>query len=187
MNTNSEVRFLKNEEWKILPYKNAYGDRYALSSHGRLVCFKKDIKKGQLLRLSRQGGYPIWRAIRKGEYFAILLHRLVAKYFLQKPSSENKFVIHLNHNKEDNRFKNLRWATQQQVTEHNKKNPLVIAAKDKARLHPQRKHSKLTPAQIRSIRKLLNQKKTLKEIAQKYGVSDMQIHRIKTGENWSGV
>jgi uncharacterized protein YjcR len=36
-------------------------------------------------------------------------------------------------------------------------------------------------------RKLLNGKTRLKMIAKQFGVSDMQIHRIKTGENWSHV
>ena len=34
---------------------------------------------------------------------------------------------------------------------------------------------------------MLKEKKTLKAIAKKFNVSDMQIHRIKTKENWAHV
>ena len=34
---------------------------------------------------------------------------------------------------------------------------------------------------------MLKNGKTLKYIGNKFGVSDMQIHRIKTGENWGSV
>jgi len=35
--------------------------------------------------------------------------------------------------------------------------------------------------------KPVDTEKTLKEIAGKFNVSDMQIHRIKTGENWRHI
>lgn len=47
--------------------------------------------------------------------------------------------------------------------------------------------TKLTIANVKKIRNLIAAGKTLKEIARTFGVSDMQIHRIKTGENWGNL
>lgn len=45
-------------------------------------------------------------------------------------------------------------------------------------------NSKLSRTDTRAIKKLIAEGITLKEISKQYGVSDMQINRIKTGENW---
>ena len=145
------------------------------------------MEDGTLINFSRQGGYPIWRKKMNNMNFAALVHRLVAEKFLSKPTEKKRFIIHLDHNKENNKASNLRWATQEEVTKHNTKNPLVIAAMK------ERKHrnfiawSKLTEPKVLAIKKLLAKNKTLREIAKKFDVSDMQVHRIKTGENWAHV
>jgi DNA-binding Xre family transcriptional regulator len=49
---------------------------------------------------------------------------------------------------------------------------------------------KLTAAQVKSIKKTLSSKNrnlTIKKLADKYGVSEMTMYRIKSGENWSRV
>lgn len=43
---------------------------------------------------------------------------------------------------------------------------------------------KLTEAQVRAIREA---KESVRKLAVKYGVSQTQVHRIKTGENWQWV
>src|SRR6185295_1055331 len=123
----------------------------------------------------------------KGAYFAILLHRLVAKHFLPKPAANQKFIIHLDHNKENNKYSNLKWATQAGVTANNRKNPLIKAALKERKKNHNVAWSKLNEALVVKIKQLLKKQKTLKEIATKFGVSDMQVHRIKTGENWAHV
>lgn len=45
-------------------------------------------------------------------------------------------------------------------------------------------NSKLNDEQVREIKKLISKKTPLRHIAKHYGVSDMQICRIKSGENW---
>lgn len=187
MAIKNEIQFFRGEQWKVLRDKNALGQSYAISNYGRLVCFTKHLNSGHELKLSRQQGFPIWRARKDGKYFAILIHRLVAKYYLPKPLGKQKFIIHKNHDKENNYYRNLKWATQEEVTRHNKNNPLVIAAKEKARLNPAHPNGRLTVDNVKNIKNLLAKNKTLKEIALKFSISDMQVHRIKTGENWGWV
>lgn len=116
----------------------------------------------------------------------MLYHKEVAKNFLEKPKNKaKKFVIHLDHNKENNYYKNLRWADQAEVTKHNQKNPTVIEARENR--VATKKHYRLNPKNVGAIKTLLKQGVPLAKIAKKYKVSDMQIHRIKTGECWPEV
>ncbi len=191
MAIRESIKMLRAEKWQILKGHVSGGPiayKYAVSNYGRIIKYKKRLSDGFLLNLSRQEGFPIWRKIMNGEYYAVLLHRLVAKYFLPRPTGKQKFIIHLDFDKENNHYKNLRWATQEEVTKHAKKNPAVIKAKkDRLKNIGDGYNTKLNEVKVKQIRASLKQGKTLKELAIKYKVSDMQIYRIKTGENWGHV
>ncbi len=187
--TKSKLQVLKGEKWATLPgHKTANGEKYAISNFGRLVKFSKQVIDGSLLKGSLQEGYPIWRTRKNGEYFHALIHRLVAKFFLPKPQRKETIVIHSNYKKTDNHFYNLQWATPEEASAHQQGSPAVKKAKKKMRENPgSGSTTKLTIASVKMIRKLIAEEKTLKEIAKTFGVSDMQIHRIKTGENWGNL
>jgi hypothetical protein len=190
MAIRESVKMLPNEVWKDLPEHESKGPiwyKYAISNHGRLIKYNKRLSDGFVLRLSRQANYPIWRKKLNGEYYTALLHRLVAQHFLPKPRGRQKFIIHLDHDYENNKYSNLKWATQEEVSAHNRKNPRVKAAIRRRKENPTKKGAKLDIRKVKGIKKLLKEKNTLKYIAEKYGVSDMQIHRIKTKENWAHV
>lgn len=115
-----------------------------------------------------------------------LVHRLVAQYFLPKPAKDQKFVIHLDHNKVNNFVDNLRWANSKEVAANWNYSPTVVAAREK-RAGKNGGFGKLNRNQVVSIKKKLAKGKTLRSIANEYGVSDMQIYRIKIGENWANI
>lgn len=120
------------------------------------------------------------------QYLAFLVHRMVAEVFLQKPR-DGEVVIHKDFNKLNNRPENLEWVTREKAYDRYKDNPALQAALEKQRQEKkkgERTWSKLTTSDVLYIKEKLNQGKTLRELATKFGVSDMQIHRIKTGENW---
>lgn len=187
------MKKIEGEEWKVLTfYKNAFGKKYALSNHGRLVCFDKNPADGVQLKGSLQEGYPIWRFRKKKKngdivHCGILLHRLVAKHFLPAPLKGQKIVIHFNYKKADNNYTNLAWASIAEASAHAQGSPIVKRARKLAKERGNVGNAKLTIQKVKAIKALLKKGKTLKELALKYGVSDMQIHRIKSGENWSDV
>ncbi len=116
-----------------------------------------------------------------------LIHRMVAKYFVPKGTKVQKFVMHLDHDKLNNVASNLAWGTMKETAQHWTKSDQfkeVIQRRIDGKITG---YSKLNRNQVVSIKKLLNKGKTLKFIAQKYNVSDMQIHRIKKGENWGHI
>ena len=116
------------------------------------------------------------------------VYKLVAETFISKaPSDKHKFVLHLDFNSHNNHFKNLKWVTQKELTKHHLNNPNVKRAKRYRKANPIVANHTITEKQVLDIQKMLQAGKTLSVIAKKYGVSDMQIHRIKTGENWGSI
>ncbi|HEY8937510.1 MAG TPA: hypothetical protein VIM65_19930 [Cyclobacteriaceae bacterium] len=183
--TSKKIKFLPREKWIVLKsYKGKAGQRYAISSEGRAVSFTDEIETGYLLKQSLVQKYPAL-SIRKGEKnVTFLMHRLLATHFVNKPSPKHKYVIHVDHVKENNASKNLKWVTLEELSKHLKSDPAVINRRKSGKGHI------LTADQVRDIKtRLFKSKKqpTLKSLAKKFKVSDMQIFRIKSGENWSHI
>ena len=125
---------------------------------------------------------------RDGQSGTLYLHREVAKLFNEKKSPKQKLVIHINHNKADNNTKNLKWATQKEVIEHQQKSPGKLAYKKVQTAR--NKGLKLNAAKVKAIKTILanpKRKLTHKQIAEKYNISPMTVYRIKSGENWANV
>jgi hypothetical protein len=125
-----------------------------------------------------------WKA-RATNYHA-LVHRLVAQYFLKEPSEKQTVVAHLDYDKLNNRASNLKWMTHTENVEHQRSSPHVIADKENRRQRTS-KTSKLSVTKVMLLKKLLNEGKPVKSLVKQFKVSDMQIYRIKSGENWGDV
>ncbi|MFT3910517.1 MAG: NUMOD4 domain-containing protein [Ferruginibacter sp.] len=121
-------------------------------------------------------------------YYHSLIHRLVATYFLRKPSASQTIVAHLDYNKLNNKVSNLKWMTADENYLHQQSSPYVIAEK-KLRENKSGGHSitKLNVKKVMLLKKLLNQNKPVRQLAKKFKVTDTQIIRIRKGENWGGV
>jgi len=118
-----------------------------------------------------------------------LFHRLVANYFLKKPTVKQTIVAHLNHDKLNNRVNNLKWMTAEENYEHQKTSPYVIKEKQERR-HRRKEDSratKLTVTKVMLLKKLINQGKPMKQLVRQFKVTDTQIFRIKRGENWADI
>lgn len=179
------------ETWKQLhfPGWKLLRKRYAVSSHGRAASYFDDIlKDGKLLNGSNTSGYKTLNLHIENSNGTIYLHREIAKLFCAKKSPKHKFVIHINHIKTDNQFKNLRWSTQLEVNSHQQNSPDKIAYK---KIQSSRTVGlKLNITKVKTIKDLLKNPKrklTYKQIAAKYKVSEMTLYRIKSGENWGRV
>lgn len=118
-----------------------------------------------------------------------LFHRLVANYFLKKPTAKQTIVAHLNHDKLNNRANNLLWMTPEENYEHQKSSPHVIKEKQERR-HRRKENSratKLSVTKVMLMKKLINQGKPMKQLVKQFKVTDTQIFRIKRGENWGDI
>jgi anti-sigma28 factor (negative regulator of flagellin synthesis) len=134
------------------------------------------------------------KAFRKDELertinYAPLIHRLVAENFVRKPSAKHSIVAHLDHNKRNNHYSNLKWMTQSDNIEHQKKSPVVIKEK-KNRIGKRPANAtgyKLNEKKVAEIKKRINKGEALSKISSKFDVSETQLLRIKRGINWGDV
>lgn len=185
------IKKLTGEVWKPLQFSGwkQLRKKYALSSRGRVVSYSDDIlEDGKLLNGSLTTGYKTLNLHRPGNNGTLYIHREIARLFLTKKSVKSKYVIHVNHQKTDNSVKNLKWANLEEMIEHQQKSPAKIAYK---RVQANRTTGlKLTATQVKSIKKVLNSKNrnvTIRQLADKYSVSEMTLYRIKSGENWARI
>ncbi len=185
------IRKLAGEVWKplVFPGWRHLRNKYAVSSHGRITSYKENVlKDGKLLEGSLTTGYRTLNLHRPGNKGTLYIHREMAKLFLKHPTPKHKYVIHVNHNKLDNHVKNLKWATLERMIDHQQSSPAKIAYKVKQANRTE--GLKLTAGQVKRIKTVLankNRNITIKQLAQKYGVSEMTIYRIKSGENWARI
>ena len=179
------------ETWKPLQFPGwkHLRKQYALSSQGRIASYTDDVTEdGKLLQGSLTTGYRTLNLHRPGNNGTLYIHREIARLFLKKPSAKNRYVIHVNHNKLDNSVKNLAWATLDEMIQHQQASPAKVAYK---KVQANRTTGlKLNASKVKTIKKTLNDKNrklTIKKLAEKFGVSEMTMYRIKSGENWGRV
>lgn len=185
------IKKLSGEEWKRIRFTGDEGMRssYAVSNRGRVASFKEDVyEDGKLLNGSVTTGYRTLNLHTRVNKGTIYVHREIAQAFLKKPSPRHDVVIHVNHDKLDNRLSNLKWVKTEEMVAHQQKSPAKKAYKE-AQANKE-VGQKLTAGQVRKIKEQLSNPKrrlTIKQIAEKYDVSEMTLYRIKSGENWGRV
>ncbi len=158
--------------------------KYAISNFGRIKSFQGS-SAGKLIKGSVIQGYKSLNIrLPKGKSFNRYVHKVIAEAFIDKPSDKHIFVIHLDYDKLNNHFENLKWETRIGVVEHNRKNPNVLNKK----IPSTSKQYKLTETKVRLIKKMLKADTTrLKMIAKQFGITHTQLNRIRKGENWGHV
>ncbi len=185
----------RNEKWKEFKPGKHLKFRYAISNYGRLKSFVNKISEGTNLKGSSLEGYKMLRhkVFKKNKVVNkhVFLHKVVATKFIPNRSANKTFVIHLDYNNENNRVNNLQWATYEEMIEHRKHSPRVILANKKlAKFNRERDGHKLSATDVKQIKRKIkspNRKISLKKIAKEFKISEMQLYRIKSGENWGHV
>ncbi len=186
-----EDRKYLREKWKPVRIEGLKeGELYEISNYGRVRYFKKDLQEWKIYKNSLANGYEYftWFKSNKGWRHKINkpVHRLVAECFCNKSGEEHKFVTHLNFDKRDNYYINLKWVTQEDLNRHNRKNPHVIASRFDKNGNP--RSAKLTETQVIRLKKKLKRgKNPLYKIAKEFGITHTQLNRIRSGENWGHV
>ena len=179
------IRNYSNEKWKDIKFdsKISTKEKFKISNFGRIINCKGE--EEFLVKESFINGYqnlPLKQEV-NGKLTSRYVHKLVAEHFLEK--NDGVCVIHLDYDKKNNRVENLKWATKREKEIHQFTNPEF---KNIVRKIPS--NAKLTETRVKLIKRKLNdpnRRTRLKMIAKQFGVSEMQLHRIKTGENWGYV
>ena len=180
INKKRVLRKIDDEAWRVVPESN---NQYQVSNYGRVksFSFKKD---GQIMKCPEIKGFKyVNLKINKIRRF-FYLHKLVAEIWLIKPSELHVFVTHLDGILKNNHISNLKWLTKEELTlqhrEFKEKNNSVKRPKIVT-------NSKLKEKDIVLIKTMLQRGVTQPIIAKMFRISDMQVSRIKRGENWGHV
>lgn len=175
-----------NEQWKPIVFDDKISEAFSfkISNYGRIIDCNGNEEK--LMKKHFINGYQTIPLKQKenGKSTSRYVHKLVAEHFLDK--GDGVYVIHLDYDKKNNRVENLKWATKREKELHQFSNPEF--QRIMSRNVP--KTAKLTETRVKLIKRKLNdpnRKTRLKILAKQFGVSEMQLHRIKTGENWGYV
>jgi hypothetical protein len=185
-------KLLPDETYKVLEIPGLL-KQYAITNYGRLISFDETIEDGYVMQNAmHECGYKIWRFRVKGKYTHRLIHRLVAENFLEQPSPAHTNVVHKDYNKLNNHVSNLEWMTVTEQRRYSAQSPDAKA--QRAQRIPSSvktgKGNKLTAIKVAMLKKILNnpeRKTRYKILAKQFGISEMQLHRIKTGQNWHWV
>jgi hypothetical protein len=178
------------EIWKPVTHiKGKTSKKYAVSSKGQLASYDKNIEDRYVLKQHLNGGFPMATIHVEGKSKALFSHQAIGGAFLKKHSPKCKFVIHLDHNKANNDISNLKWATKDEQVEHSKKSPYVLQAAAR-KVYTGATARKLDEKKVIALKKEIwnpKRKASLKQIAVKYGIAEMNLYRIKSGELWFHV
>lgn len=180
------MKSFRNESWKVFDLVDCDFEKEEIlvSNYGRV---QKKKKKDDEFKLYKKGIINKFETLSyinsKNKVRSFYVHRAVAFLFLEK-REDTKFVIHKNHDLTDNYVENLKWVNQKELTVHQLTNP---ERKKKLGL---KTRAKLSEAKVRVIKKKLldpNRRTRLRIIASQFGVTTMQLYRIKSGENWGEI
>lgn len=175
------------ESWKqIASLKGTTNRNYAVSNYGRLASYDKDLNDKLVLKPHLNGGFPLISINSNSKHKALFIHSAVAEMFLKKRNPKCIRVIHLDHDKTNNDVTNLKWVSQKEQSEHNKQNPVVLEAIAR-KVNKGNNAKKLNEKKVTQLKKELwdlKRKLTFKKLAEKYGIAEMNLYRIKNGELW---
>ena len=184
MEERQKIKYYPTEKVEILPIRRTpKGHRYAVTNYGRVIRFNTKPEDGTFANpYIMSTGYPAVFVQNNGKRTNAMVHRLVAECFLPKPAKDQVFVIHKDRDKKNNYFTNLKWVSKQEHLQH------AMSGDAWKNSYARRKRYKLNEDRVRMIRRKLAEGKTrMRIIAKQFGITEMQLYRIKTGENWGWV
>lgn len=180
------IELLPDEELKKITFAKQTKSRdYYISNQGRLFSMHKitEVKKLMKSALTKRG-YPKVSLKLEGGYESVYIHKAVAEAFVERPSEEHQYIIHIDFNRSNNKAENLKWVSEFAQKEYIKKRGEIFEYKKSTGGG----YFKLTAPQVSLIKKaLLNGKTRKKMLAKRFGVTSTQIKRIERGENWANV
>jgi hypothetical protein len=180
MANQKKLRKLSDEIWKKIPNTNS---KYEVSNYGRVKSYCQNAVEGKVLNPSFIGGFKVVSVKYKGQSRHFLVHKLVAEVFIPKEKRTQTVVIHHDWNKTNNHVSNLQWVSKPEsykrmhvrLQEERRKKGKVVT------------YSKLKRDEVALIKSMLERGVKQKLIAKMFCVSEMQITRIKRGENWNEI
>ncbi|MDA3891682.1 MAG: NUMOD4 domain-containing protein [Salinivirgaceae bacterium] len=175
------LKKIEDEAWEQIPYADKH---YEVSNYGRVKSFCYDKVEGRIVKPGIIKGFQNVSFLSEGKKKSFLVHKITAELFVKKTDEAQNTVIHLDWNKGNNHSSNLQWVTKELAYKR-----MFKRIHDKRRNSKEKiiTYSKLNVEDVVRIKSMLSRGITQNVIAKLFCVSEMQITRIKRGENWSHV
>ena len=184
-----KVKSFWNEKWVKVPTKHETGTVfYMVSNHGRIKSVVKTTGVEKLIKGSTDNrGFSVVNIRladnKRGHFYP---HKVIAEHFIPKPKGEGyDYIIHLDRDKKNNNWRNMKWVTQRQLFDDQKERGVGIYSREK---QENAKHVKMTETKVALLKKRILEGKTKwRVLAKSFGITETQLRRIERGENWGHV
>jgi hypothetical protein len=174
------------EEWKPVPI-SGYCENYEVSSFGnvrrRTDALRGPAKRGDVIAHRCQKyryGHTQVSLCHNSQYIYPLVHRLVMLAFGPPAPSPGLMVCHNDGDPKNNRLSNLRW-------DDAKGNMADQTRHGTLRRGSQRNNAKLTEETVAEIRRMAAAGVKQRELAKRYGVSDIVVSFAVNRKTWKHV
>jgi len=175
------LRKIEDERWRKIPWADKH---YEVSDYGRIKSYVYNKKDGRIVKPGNIRGFLSVSFRTNGKTKSHLVHKITAELFVDKTAEGQNTVIHLDWNKQNNHYSNLQWVTKEQaykrmfarIQENRRKSGKKIVTS-----------SKLKPEDVRLLKSMLQRGVKQNIIAKLFSISEMQVTRIKRGENWGEI
>lgn len=155
-------------------------DREITTKPDRFGRVSNYVKRGKVIADRRhQFGYRVVTLSFNNIQYTKTVHRLVAISFIDNPENL-PLVRHVDGNPENNHFKNLIFGTQKDNMANAMNHGTVECGEN-------RYNAILTNDEVVKIRVEKRGGAKNKELSEKYGISEVRVHKIVTGETWTSV
>ena len=167
------------ERWLAI---QGYEGRYAVSNLGNVMSmdFCRTGLPGILKPNMGRGYFGVLLYDAEGNAKRFTIHSLVAASFIG-PRPHGMQINHKNGVKTDNNSENLEYCTQSQNMKH------AHATGLQSNVGERHSRSKLTNADVISIRQRVKNGETQTAIAKEYGMDQSAISNVVRGRNWSHI
>lgn len=171
---------MDKEQWKKI--KNIEG--YQISNFGSLKSYKKKIPFIMKLKVDGNGYQSVLLTLSKNVTKRFRVHRLVAENFVSRKLSKNE-VNHIDGNKTNNYFKNLKWVNRSENNKHAYLSGLRTPSPSYGENHGL---SKLKNSQIPKIRQMYKETNfSCREVGELFKVSGNVINKIVRKINYKNI
>ena len=177
-----KLKKIENEIWRVIPKSN---NRYQVSNYGRIKSFAINKKEGEIKKVCDINGFKLVQLHMDKTRHKIYVHKLVAEIWISKPSDKHTYVTHLDGFMKNNHVSNLEWHTKETLAEKHREYAKLRPRPSKGRRIV--RSSKLTESDVMVLKSMLERGVVQAKIAKLFRISEMQVTRIKRGENWGHV
>ena len=186
MDASQKVKTLAGEVWQKVDFgKPTLHFDYFISNLGRIKSYHKRTTGERILKgsVDHRGFHRLHIRLADKTYGELALHIFIGTHFCEKPSDDYNHAVHLDYNRSNNKYTNIKWMNHQEWKEYMQNSPTYKDTRKK-----KEKHYRMNSEKVHLLKTLLKAKSFKKKIlAEAFGITPMQIYRIEKGFNWDHV